>query len=320
VLLENVAGVYTSLLLGSEVFVPPLREAGLRGSSEFSPTALLRCANAARAHSMILLPQMLKALVAEVQATGERLPHARYVAVGGARTAASLLNAAREQGIPAYEGYGLSECGSVVCLNTPEADSPGTVGQPLGHTRVRIADDGEVLVRGPQRLCYAGAPPAEDEWIATGDIGYQDQAGFIHLLGRKRSVIITGFGRNVSPEWVESELLAQPCIAQAVVAGDDLPGLMALLVMTPGASQEQVARSVAAANQQLPDYARVHAWRVVPAFLALPGAMTSNGRLRREVITEHYAAELAELAVSIDGSPNHPKKEKKQHGLLPRTA
>ena len=100
-------------------------------------------------------------------------------------------------------------------LNTPRALRAGTVGRPLPHCRVRIGDDGEVFVSGATMEGYLGdgrAPPAE---IATGDIGHLDEEGFLHISGRKKNLLITSYGRNISPEWVEAALTAAPSIAQA---------------------------------------------------------------------------------------------------------
>ena len=316
VLLENVAGVYTTLLLGGRLVLPGLTDVGLHGSSDFAPNRLLDMARSAQAESFILLPQMLKAVVTHLRAGGETLSGVRFVAVGGARTAPALLADARALGLPVFEGYGLSECGSVVCLNTPGRDRPGSVGQVLSHVDLNVADDGEIFVRGPQPLSYAGEPAAADAWIATGDIGHRDNDGFVHLMGRKQSVLVTAYGRNVSPEWVESELLAQPDILQALVLGDDLPGLVALLVTRPGLDTAQLARRVAAANRNLPDYARIQAWRVVPPFSAADGELTANGRPRRAVLARRHQPSLEALARQLENPQPSTEQEQEAHEFL----
>ncbi|WP_312173016.1 AMP-binding protein, partial [Stutzerimonas kunmingensis] len=93
-----------------------------------------------------------------------------------------LLERAERLGLPVFEGYGLSECASVVCLNTPEARRIGTVGRPLAHVELRLAADGEVLVRGPHMLGYLGEPALAGEWLATGDLGHFED-GFLVLHG-----------------------------------------------------------------------------------------------------------------------------------------
>jgi long-subunit acyl-CoA synthetase (AMP-forming) len=284
VLLENVAGVYAGLLAGSEIVFPPAGGTGLEGSSGFDPRALIASIDALKPDSLILLPQMLSALVNVLRAEDKRLSGLSFVAVGGARTAPDLIREARSLGLPAYEGYGLSECASVVTLNTPGQDRPGTVGRVLPHLDLRLANDGEVLVRCDEPIRYVGETPSGADWYPTGDLGLLDRDGFLTLWGRKRNVLVTGFGRNVCPEWVESELLASPHIAQALVFGDDLPGLLALLVAAPGAGEAELQRAVVLVNRQLPDYARLIAWAASPPFRPDRGEITPNGRPCRERI------------------------------------
>jgi long-subunit acyl-CoA synthetase (AMP-forming) len=295
VLLENVAGVQAGLMAGSELVFPAPGGTGLEGSSGFDARALIATIDELRPDSLILLPQMLKALVAVLRAEGRRLDGLAFVAVGGARTSPELLREARSLGVPAFEGYGLSECGSVVSLNVPGEDRPGTVGRVLPHVDLRLGPDGEVLVRGREAVRYVGEASPSGEWYDTGDVGYMDQAGYLTLLGRRRNVLITGFGRNVSPEWVESELLSAPEIAQALVFGDDLPGLCALLVPAPGIEHAALQRALVRVNRRLPDYARIITWEAAEPFRSGEGEMTVNGRPCRKRIMEGRAAMLATL-------------------------
>jgi long-subunit acyl-CoA synthetase (AMP-forming) len=246
---------------------------------------------------VILLPQMLKAWVAALEAGAAPPVDLRFAAVGGGRVAPELIGRARRLGLPVFEGYGLSECASVVSLNTPAADRPGSVGRVLPHVRVELAADGEILIAGNTFLGYLGAgapPPAR---LATGDLGRLDAEGFLHVTGRKKNVIITSFGRNVSPEWPEAELAARPQIAQAAVFGEARPCCVAVLVPAePGLADADLQRAVDAANRALPDYARIGAWvRAGAPFSAAAGTATANGRLRRDAIWEIHGAALAEL-------------------------
>ena len=130
-LLENSAGIYAALLSGAQVHVPSLSTLGWRGMAGFDPAALQLAAMRAQAHSLILVPELLKAWAIYLMATGQRAPSSlRFVAVGGAHVA--LLSRARQVGIPAFEGYGLTECGSVVSLNRPGDEGNG-VGRVLSH-------------------------------------------------------------------------------------------------------------------------------------------------------------------------------------------
>ncbi len=302
-LLENTAGIYAPLLRGAEVHLPGLQTLGWRGMAGFDPAALQQSVMANRPHSLILVPELLKAWTLFLMISGQRAPaDLAFVAVGGARVDPALLERARALGIPAYQGYGLTECGSVVCINRPGDDGPG-VGRPLPHVRLRIADD-EVHIASPAFLGYVGdtasLQAAGAEYFATGDLGELDANGHLLLSGRRKNLLITSFGRNISPEWVESVLLAQPAIAQAAVMGDARPWLSAVLVASPGATPAQLDAAVAQANNTLPDYARVGGWIAGPPFTLHNGQATGNGRPLRSAIATHHAAALAALYETKD--------------------
>jgi len=217
----------------------------------------------------------------------------RFVAVGGARVTPSLLERAAAARIPAFEGYGLSECASVVCLNTPQARRAGTVGRPLSHVRVRIDAEGQVHVAGNGMLGYLGDRPLPpDAELATGDLGSIDADGFLQLRGRAGNRFITSFGRNVSPEWIESEV-SQRLGGQPVLAfGEARPCVVLLVGATVAEARDRtVDRAIAAANATLPDYAQVRRWaRTDAPFSYAGGTLTANGRLRRGEINERHAA------------------------------
>lgn len=287
VLLENIAGVLAPLSQGAACIVLPLEQVGLSGSSRFDPARLQAAVLAHQPHSMILLPQMLRAWTLWLQQTRQRAPASlSMVAVGGASVGAATLLAARTVGIPAYEGYGLSEGASVQTLNLPGADRPGSAGQPLPHSRVRVNAQGELEIAGSLMTGYLGAPEGIPAWWPTGDLGHTDSDGFVHVIGRSKHVLITSFGRNVSPEWVETTLCGQPGVAQAVVFGDAQPALSAVLwPLMPETTDAQLQVAVDAANQTLPDYARVVRWvRARAAFQPDTGLSTANGRPQRKAI------------------------------------
>lgn len=307
VLLEQVAGTLAPAARGAELLLLPLAELGWSGSSRFDPARLQAAVLRHQAHSLILLPQMLRAWTAWLAAAGRRAPDSlRFVAVGGAAVGAATLAAARAAGLPVFEGYGLSEGGSVQTLNLPGADAPGSAGRPLPHARLRLAADGEVEVAGTGLLGYLGearARPAE-AWWPTGDLGRLDAAGHLWIAGRKKQLLITAYGRNVSPEWIECALQeaapgGRPVIAQAVVFGDGQPELSAVLWPLPGAAADEVAlhrelaAAVAQANAGLPDYARIARWvRAREPFDAASGLATDNGRPRRAAIAACYGPVL----------------------------
>jgi long-subunit acyl-CoA synthetase (AMP-forming) len=217
------------------------------------------------------------------------------VAVGGARVSPALLAAAAATGLPVVEGYGLSECASVVALNTPEDARPGTVGRPLPHLTVTLSDEGEILVSPRPFLGYVGGQRGPDV-VATGDIGAFDAEGRLKVEGRKSNTLITAFGRNVAPEWVESELLAEPQILQAMVLGEAEATLSALIVAMPGVDPVQVEAALARANSRLPDYARIGEWRFVPPFDPAASQVTANGRPRRDVLRRAFAPSSSQAA------------------------
>ncbi len=284
VLLENVAGLYAVMLAGGAYFAPPLRALGY--GQDFKPDIkqLADLVEAQAITSLIMPPELLRGLTQLLVATGRRLPSLRFVAVGGAKVAPQLVEAARDVGLPAHEGYGLTECASVVSLNTPTADRSGAVGRPLAHVDLRVAADGELIIGNAPFLGYVGEA-AQVGAFATGDIGRIDPQGFVAISGRKSNMLITAMGRNVAPEWVESELAAQPEIAQSVVFGEGADELCALLVPSgTGLGETAVAQAVARANAALPPYARIGRWRVAAPFDPTRGELTANGRPRREAL------------------------------------
>jgi long-chain acyl-CoA synthetase len=294
-LLENIAGVYAPLMNGAEVVLPSEDETGLHGAARFDPTRLLACLETTQAESIILVPQLLAALVVALERGVPRPARLKFVAVGGGRVSAAALARAERVGLPVYEGYGLTECASVVALNTPAARRIGSVGRPLPHAKVTIGADGEIHVAGAATGGYAGSAQAPRS-IATGDLGHFDADGFLHVTGRRKNLFITSFGRNVSPEWVEAELCEEPAIAQAAVFGEARPWNVAVVVPTPGAQPEQIRCAIEAANRRLPDYARVSDWLVAPRpFTPGNGELTANGRNRRAAISTRYRRELDAL-------------------------
>jgi long-subunit acyl-CoA synthetase (AMP-forming) len=297
-LLENVGGIYAPLLAGAVTHVPSLASVGLSGSSTLDIGRLVTSLHERRATSAILVPGMLAAMVGAAE-DGASVPgDLRFLAVGGASVSSSVLEAALALGLPIHEGYGLSECGSVVSVNRPGACRPGSVGRPLPHLRVDIARDGEIVVHGSACLGYLGddTQSAPGEPVETGDLGYLDDAGYLHVTGRRKNVFITAFGRNIAPEWVERQLIAKRPIGQAAVFGEARPFNAAVIVPQPAATLDAVATAIDEVNRQLPDYARVNAWIVASEpFSAFNGLSTENGRLRRHAILRVYGAKIDAL-------------------------
>lgn len=299
-LLENVAGIYAPILAQGEVIIPQQQELGFKGSALVDTQKLLATISLVQPHSMILIPQLLLLLVNAIKQGWPCPPSLKFVAVGGSKVSVELLTEARALGIPVYEGYGLSECASVVSLNTPYRQKSGSCGQPLPGLTLSLID-GEVTVSGNSMLGYVNEP---ESWcpkqISTGDLGYLDQDGFLHIDGRKKNLLISSYGRNISPEWVESELLANPLIAEAVLVGDARPFCTALItVRSPHTPDSEIQDFVEKVNSGLPDYARVVAWhRLGRPLQGERKFMTDNGRPRRDAINVAFQTEIDALYAS----------------------
>lgn len=276
VLLENVAGVYAGLMAGCTIHLSGFQAFGQNYER------MRKVLEDTKANSVILVPEMLRTLLAQIKVHG-LLPHLIFIAVGGSKVDPALVQQARAYGLPVYEGYGLSECASVVSLNTPQNDKAGTVGQLLPHINARIIN-GEIQIKNPGFLGYIGEDAPHI--FNTGDLGKLDNEGFLSVTGRKKNILITSYGRNVSPEWVEALFLAQPAIAQIIVYGDAQPTLSALIVSS--STQADIQITIETVNQGLPNYAQIKDFQIVPPFTIANGTLTGTGRPRREQILTLY--------------------------------
>jgi long-chain acyl-CoA synthetase len=295
-LLENVAGIYCTLLTQGEVIIPTLAEIGFQGSSSLCPERFVLVISQYSPNSIIVTPQLLLILISAAEAGWETPESLKFVAVGGARVPPQLLVRAHALNIPAYEGYGLSECASVVSLNTPAHNDQSSCGRPLAHLNIDI-ENNEVVVSGNAMLGYANDP---DSWgqnrIHTGDIGYLNEQGYLVINGRKKNLLISSYGRNINPEWIESELLTNPCIAECVVFGDSRPFCIALISTRDNVSNDIIQQLIDRCNDQLPDYARILNWQLLSKPLSSQqNLLTDNGRPRREAIAEHYSELIESL-------------------------
>jgi len=247
----------------------------------------------------VLVPSLLSAWTAQLEYSGAVAPrNLRFVAAGGAHVPERLARAARRVGIPVHEGYGLTECCSVVALNRPGACKAGTVGRPLHGIKVTIEDD-EIVVRGPTvmdgYLNHEAIRPA-GVW-RTGDLGAFDAEGRLIVLGRRDSMLVTAAGRNIVPEWIESMVTADPRLAHCVLVDPGSGGLTAVLVpfdrfagafraMSEDARAQHLAELVAAA----PDYAKpARSIVVAQSDFRRQGLLTANGRPRRRAVEAVFA-------------------------------
>ncbi len=301
-LLENVAGVYVALLTGACSVLLPSEEIGLSGASGLDIQRLLHALHNSAANTAIFTPELLHAMVLAIEAGAIKPPHLRFLAVGGASVSPSLIQRAHALHIPVFEGYGLSECASVVAVNTAKHHKPGTVGKPLPHIQIRFTEDQEIVVHGNAYLGYVGHTCAHADSVHTGDIGFLDADGYLVINGRKKNIFITSFGRNVSPEWIERELKMLPQIAQAALFGEAKPWNVAVIVARPHATDDQIESAIQNLNNRLPDYARVGRWiRAEASFSMHNQQLTANGRNRRDTIWQHYQDKINSL---YEGSKN----------------
>jgi long-chain acyl-CoA synthetase len=225
---------------------------------------------------------------------------------GGARLDPDLSGFFIGLGLPLIQGYGQTEAGPVIAVNPPWDNARRTVGYPLPGVEARLAEDGELLVRGPlvmdgywrneEATAAAIRPlaPGEAPWLHTGDVA-RIEAGRITITDRKRDFIKTLGGDMVSPAKLESLLMAEPEIAQAVVAGEGQPGVVALLVAAEG-QEAELGKAVARVNARLSNIERIRRWGLAPAaFTVENGLLTPTMKVKRRAVLEQHRMEIAAL-------------------------
>ncbi len=304
-LLENIAGIYVPLLAGGKVVVLPSESVGLRGASGLDIKQLFSALITCEASSAILIPQMLLAMVTAIEMGLPKPDKLRFLAVGGAPVSASLLERAAACGLPLFQGYGLSECASVVAVNSPTENRLGSVGKALPHLQVSFSEEGDILVKGPLFKGYLGQEKVEQDCFwETGDVGYQDDDGYLWITGRKKSLFITSFGRNIAPEWLESEFSSHSAIQQIAVFGEGQPWNCAVIVSRQLVTVEgfaKIGQIIEEINERLPDYGQVKQWIAAKEPFSLEnGQWTGTARPRREVIFEAYKEEIEQLYLKAE--------------------
>lgn len=245
---------------------------------------------------------------------------------GGAPLGERLAHFFRGVGVPVLEGYGLTETTAAAAVNVEDAFKVGTVGRPIAGTTIRIADDGEVLVKGDVVFRrYWNNPAATEEslsdgWFHTGDLGSLDEDGFLRITGRKKEIIVTAGGKNVAPAVLEDHLRADPLISQCMVVGDKKPYIGALITLDPeflpswltnhGRSPDtpvselvddpeiraEVQKSIDNANAAVSRAERIKQFRILPEdFTEATGELTPSMKLKRNKVAENRAAEIDAL-------------------------
>ncbi len=247
-------------------------------------------------------------------------------------------------GIPTFEGYGLTETSPAVTLNSPWKVRYGSVGTPLPGTEVKLAEDNELLVRGPQVMRgYYNAPEEtalviQDGWLLTGDIARIDEDGYVYIVDRKKEIIITSGGKNIAPQPLENDLRMDKYISQAFVYGDRKPYLVALL--TPNLERliqmgrdegldyldveelvanqtvhKRYAERVRLLNEKQPSYQTIKKFILLPRDFSVEGGeLTPTLKLKRKVIYSKYQDRIERLYLHNGNGPeNHSKTDNGGH-------
>jgi long-chain acyl-CoA synthetase len=257
-------------------------------------------------------------------ATGGRV---QYAVSGGAPLGERLGHFFRGAGLTVLEGYGLTETSPVVSANLPSRNKIGTVGAPIPGVAVRLADDGEILVSGPN--VFPGywrneAATAEmidgDGWLHTGDLGDLDEDGYLRVTGRKKDIIVTAGGKNVAPAVLEDRLRGHPLVSQALVVGDGRPYVACLVTLDeealaawqgrhPELAQaslaelaedprvtEEIQAAVDEANKAVSRAESIRRFRILPVdFTERAGYLTPSLKVRRGVVVKDFAADIDAL-------------------------
>ncbi|MGQ4418879.1 long-chain fatty acid--CoA ligase, partial [Streptomyces sp. SAS_269] len=250
----------------------------------------------------------------------------RYAISGGSPLDRDLNLFFNAAGIVVYEGYGLTENTAAATIVPPLTPRPGTVGLPIPGVAVRIADDGEVLIRGGVVFgAYWNNPAAtdavlSDEWFATGDLGRLDEDGYLTITGRKKDILVTSGGKNVSPAVLEDRLRSRSPVGQCLVVGDGRPFVAALITLDPEAVahwltvrklppdtplaelvrderlRREVQKAVDHANEAVSRAESIRAFALVEGdFTEENGLLTPSLKVKRHAVTAAYAERIEAL-------------------------
>lgn len=271
-------------------------------------------------------------------------PNADFAITGGAPMDSELSHFFNGIGMPVLEGYGMTETCGPVCVSLPEDNRIGTIGMPMCGITAGIAEDGELVVKGPL-VCkgYHNNPGVTaqqitDGWLHTGDLGDISEDGFISITGRKKDLIITAGGKNVSPGLLEASVMTSPVVNQCLVIGDKKPFVAALVTLdladannwleSQGAKPEpdlaslaknaivhaEVERAVNAANEGVSRAESIRKFEILPdEFTEANGMLTPSLKTRRAQIVEHYR-ELIDDVIYVPlkkwlSTPSDPKNK-----------
>jgi long-chain acyl-CoA synthetase len=250
----------------------------------------------------------------------------RYFISGGAALPKEVAEFFHAFGILIIEGYGLTETSPVLTVNPPRAPRFGSVGKPIRGVEIRIAEDGEILARGPNiMLGYYKKPEATaaaidpDGWFHTGDVGHIDADGYLYITDRKKDILVLANGKNVAPQPIENLLKQSELVQEAVVYGDGMSAPVALIVpnidalrafakqegieangdalLNHDAIQRRFRQELERVNRELADFQRIKGFRLISKpFSIETGELTPTLKVKRRVVAEKYAHLLQEMA------------------------
>jgi long-chain acyl-CoA synthetase len=313
------------------LWVPPIFRAELHFESRLAAPHIVELIRTERISVLAAVPRILALLMAHLEANhaglAERVAGSqklrpwrrwwRFLAVhrefgfkfwafvsGGGALPGPLEQFWNALGFVLVQGYGMTETTALITLNHPFHVAEGTIGKPLAGREVKLAADGEVLVRGPMisGATWQGGElrPRQEEWLATGDIAELRESGELRFLGRKSEVIVTAAGLNIHPEDIEAAIEEQPEIAAcAVVAMETPTGPEPCAVLACRGSGEQAAAAVERANSKLAEFQRISRWVLWPE-PDLP--RTSTGKVRRKPVAAWLARIQAAAATTSSGA------------------
>ena len=325
----------TFLLAVPRVFEKVFNAASQTAAADGRGRIFDRAADTAIAYSRALDGRGPGRLLRARHALFDRLVYARLRALLGGRCAYAVSGGAplgerlghfyRGIGVTVLEGYGLTETTAAITVNVPEAQKIGTVGRPLGGTAVRVAEDGELQVKGPQVLAgYWHNPEATreavdpDGWLRTGDLGEIDDEGFVRVTGRKKEILVTAGGKNVAPAGLEDQIRAHPLVSQCLVVGDGQPFIAALVTLDPDAFRPwaeshgktgrlaalvddpdlraEIQTAVDEANRTVSQAEAIRKFAILPVdWTEEAGQLTPSLKLKRAVVTSQFRREVDDL-------------------------
>jgi long-chain acyl-CoA synthetase len=254
-----------------------------------------------------LLKAALRRTVRNITLKRAGLNKCAQLIVGSASCSDELLENYRRLGVEIYNAYGLTEA-PLITLNRLRRNRLGTVGEPMPFTEVKTAEDGEIMVRGPQVTAgyfdQSLTPPFKDGWLMTGDIGQITPEGSLIIYGRKKELIKTSYGKCIYQGKIEDMIRELPQVNEALVLGESKPYCTALTWVDKNhynqATFDAVDRSMEEMNLRLSNPEKIKCWAILPNNLSIErGELTPNLKLKRNVVSQNYASIISSLYTGV---------------------